>query len=212
MVRSRAVRLGVLGPSEGELAALACAALHLVDVAKVDRVVYLGADDALDRVVAAWARELVGSDPSDELLFVRATRACVNAAPAEVEAFVQAERARRRLRLFATVPPPPGRTIELFDGKIAVLLFDKASLEEDDIAGAALLVFGRSTEPLIHRVGPRVFLSPGPIGPSSGVLVLDDEGGGISAELVDAQGGLRRSERIERVALTGVKMRVQGAS
>src|SRR4051794_24384320 len=61
------MRLGILGPAHGELAALARAAQHLLDVAKADRVLYLSDDDALDLVVASWARELVGADPSEKV-------------------------------------------------------------------------------------------------------------------------------------------------
>ncbi|HTJ83751.1 MAG TPA: hypothetical protein VL400_18655 [Polyangiaceae bacterium] len=204
------MRLGVLGPSDGDLVLLAQAAQVLLDEAQVDRVIYLGADDALDRVVAAWARELVGMDPRDSLIFDRAAHVCADAPPDEIEGFVAGERARRRLRVFTTVPPPPRRTMELFDGRVAVIVHDKALLDEDDIAGASFLIFGRSETPIVHRVGSRTFVAPGPLsqGSEGGIAVLDDQGGSVTVELLDPDGGVKKKERLDP-RLTGAKLRVQ---
>ena len=233
MIAFAAVRLGLLGPARGDLVALARAARILADHAHVDRVVYLGADGALDRVVASWATTLVGGDPSDARLFGRAARACVDASAAAVAAFVAAERGRAYLRSFAALPPPPARTVEIVDGRVAVLVHDKATLDEDDIASAALLVFGRSEAPVLRRVGTRTFLSPGPIvlapRPSfasevcppevgatqpygvplpTGVAVLSDDDG-ARFELYDEAGHVAQASRLEPPRSTGMKLRVQ---
>ena len=107
------MRLGVLGPANGDLPGLARAAQRLLDEHKVERVLYVGSDDALDRVVAGWARQIVGLDPSEHALFDRAARRCAAASADDVEKFVDAERARARLRVFTSLPPAPKRTIEL---------------------------------------------------------------------------------------------------
>jgi hypothetical protein len=207
------MRLGVIGPCQDDILALAKAAQVLLDRAKVERVLYLGKDDALDRVVASWAHEIVGENPSEAATFARAARACVNASADEIETFVASERARRRLRVLTTVPAPPGRTIELFDGRIAVLVYDKATLDEDDIAGASILIFGRSDKALVHRVGSRTFVTPGrlALSPAAGIAVLDDDvGGGIQIDFLDIDGNVVQSDKIEgRVRATG-KLRVQG--
>ncbi len=205
------MRLGVLGPSDGDLVLLAQAAQVLIDRAEVDRVIYLGADDALDRVVAAWARELVGMDPSESLVFERAAHVCADATPAQIDAFVGGERARRRLRVFTTVPPAPGRTIELFDGRVAVIVSDKAILDEDDIAGAAFLIFGKSPVPVVHRVGSRSFFAPGPLaaGAEGGIAVVDDQGGGVTIDFLDSDGSIKKTERLDQRLAGGAKLRVQ---
>lgn len=210
------MRLGVIGPCLDEVVALANAAHVLLDQTKVERVLYLGKDDALDRVVASWAHDIVGSNPSESVVFERAARSCVNASPEEIELFVASERARRRLRILTTVPAPPGRTIELFDGRIAVFVYDKALLDEDDIAGASVLVFGKSDKALAHHVGSRTFVTPGRLAPETrcGVAVIDDEGGnGIQIDFLDKETGVvLSSERIEgRVRAQG-KLKVQGPS
>lgn len=205
------MRLGLIGPSDGDLATLARAARFLLDEALVDRVIYLGLDHALDNVVSAWAEELVGGDPSEDLVFERASRTCTDADPSVIEAFVASERARRRLVVFTTVPKPPGRTVELFDAKVAVIVYDKAMLDEDDIAGAAILVFGKADKAVHHRVGSRVFVAPGPLAMEGGggiAVISDDQGVGVVFELRDSSGAVTQTERFDP-RLLGTKMRVQ---
>src|SRR6185369_15351501 len=93
------MRLGVLGPAQGDLPALARGAQHLLDEAHAEKVIYVSDDDALDRVVEGWARDLVGSDPTEGALFDRAAR-CAVATPEVIDAFVASERARLRLKVF----------------------------------------------------------------------------------------------------------------
>jgi len=199
------VRLGVLGPANGDLPALARGAQRLLDELGTERVLYVGADDALDRVVAGWARQIVGLDPSEHALFDRAAHRCAAATSEEIAEFVDAERARARLRVFASLPPAPKRTIELLDGRVICLLYDKALLDEEDILGASVLVFGKSGSPLVRRVGSRVFVAPGPVGKGGGLAVLDDEGGGIRIEVMGTEGDTTLTEHVAAVA----KMRVQ---
>jgi hypothetical protein len=205
------MRLGILGPAHGELAALARAAQQLVDEAKADRVLYLSDDDALDLVVASWARELVGSDPSEKVLYERAAARCTTATPEQIDQFVAYERARHRLKIFSSLPSSPCRTIEILDGRVVLFVLDKASLDEEDIAAASLLVFGKSATPLIRKVGTRTFLSPGPIqAPDGGRAILDDSGGGVRIQILDAAGKVRL-EDVFSAGRAG-KMRVQSGS
>jgi hypothetical protein len=199
------MRLGVLGPANGDLPGLARAAQRLLDSLRAERVLYVGSDDALDRVVAGWARQIVGLDPSEHALFERAAGRCANATAVDIEAFVEAERARARLRVFASLPPFPKRTIELLDGRVVCLLFDKAMLDEEDILGASVIVFGKSSTPLVRRVGSRVFVAPGAISSQGGVVILDDDGGGIRIEVLDEAGAIVLEEHVTPTA----KVRVQ---
>jgi hypothetical protein len=221
VLASHTVRLGLIGPAQGDLAAVARAAALLVDRVGVDRVLYLGIDDALDRVVGAWARDLVGANPVDGLLFDRATHACALADAETIARFLSAERSRQQLRLFRSIPRPPGKTLELVDGRLAVLVWDKGGLDEEDIVGASFLVFGRSALPVVRRVGTRVFLAPGALTSAeragtngdvasepSGIAVLHDDGG-VRFDLLDGEGVAVRTERLEPARVAGVKLRVQ---
>ncbi len=178
------MRVGILGPASGDLDALARAARVLRDVASVDRVLYVGDDDALDRVVEQMARELVGGDPAASSLYLRAAERCADATPDAIDEFVAREEQREALRMFAAVRPG-SRTIEILDGRVVLFVHDKATLDEEDIVAASILVFGRSDAPLLRRVGTRVFVAPG----AAGAAVLDDGDGGVRIELVSAQDG-----------------------
>jgi hypothetical protein len=204
------MRLGILGPAHGELPALARAAQHLLDEERAERVLYLSDDDALDVVVANWARDLVRADPSEAVLYERAAARCALAPPDQIDAFVAHERARLRLKVFSSLPSSPRRTIEILDSRVVLFVYDKATLDEEDIAAASVLVFGKSPTPLIKKVGARLFLSPGPIqAPDGGRAVLDDSSGGMQIRILDASG---RVTAEEVVGARGSKMRVQGGS
>ena len=206
--RVRAVRLGLLGPANGELAALARAAEFLLNGARVTRAIYLGADDALEDTVELWAESLVGPDPSDEGLWRRAFPLAAHGTVEQIDAFLRGERARLRLKSLERLPPGELRTVEMFGDRVSVLIHDKALLDEEDILSASFLIYGRSEAPLLRRIGPRWFLTPGPVASAAGgSIVLDESTDEIVATLHDADGRVTRTE----VLHTGraVKMSVQ---
>jgi hypothetical protein len=203
------MRLGLLGPAQGNLDGLARTAERMLNGAKVGRAVYLGADDALEDLVELWAESLVGSDPSDAGLWERALVVAANGSPAQLDAFSKSERARRRLRALERLPVPELRTAEMLGERVAVVIYDKAKLDEEDIYSATFLIYGKGDAPLMRKIGPRWFLSPGPIGcPGGGGLVIDDTGDELTATLHDIDGRAASTERLgSRVA---VKMNVKG--
>lgn len=189
MLTSGAMRFAVIGPANGDLQSLEKAAALMLFQEKAEQVVYLGADDALDRLVLDWARRLVGADPSDEGLWDRAAECCVSASAEIIDRYVEAERRRERLKALRCLPIATSRTIELLEGRVAVLLYDKALLDEEDILPASLLIFGKNREPLVRQVGSRTFVSPGELGPRSGVALFTDEPNGeISVAMYEPEG------------------------
>lgn len=201
------MRLGVLGPAQGDLGGLARAAQRLLDDVRPERVLYLGDDDALDRVVAGWAASIVGVDASQEGLFERAVE-CAYLAPDEIDHFVESERARLRLRVFVSLPEGR-RTIELMDGRVVLFVHDKGVLDEEDILAASVVVFGRHEGALVKPIGARHFVSPGRIGGPSGVGVLDDAEGALTFECFAPDGS--RLLREVLAPARAARMRVQGA-
>ena len=112
-----------------------------------------------------------------------------------------------------SLPRAPGRTIEILDGRVVLFVYDKAMLDEEDIVAASILVFGKSPSELIKKVGPRTFLSPGPVGCArGGRAVLDDAAGGVRIEILAANGAVTASDVIGVAQRSGgaAKMRVQG--
>jgi hypothetical protein len=203
------VRLGLLGPANGELAALARAAEFLLNGARVTRAIYLGSDEALEETVELWAESLVGPDPSDEGIWRRAFPLAASGTVDQIDAFLRGERARLRLKSLEGLPPNELRTVEMFGDRVSVLIHDKALLDEEDILSATFLIYGRSETPLLRRIGPRWFLTPGPVASEGGgSIVLDDSTEELVATLYDADGHTLRTEVLHTGR--GVKMSVQG--
>jgi hypothetical protein len=203
------VRLGLLGPSGGELEELARSAEFLLNGARVTRAIYLGADDALEETVSLWAESLVGPDPSDEGLWTRALPIIADGTPPQIDAFLRRERARLRLKSLERLPQDDLRSIEMFGDRVAVLIHDKGLLDEEDIFSAALLIYGKSDVPLVKKIGQRWFLTPGPIGcPGGGAMVVDDADDEVVATVYDSAGRASRSESL--TAIRTAKLSVQG--
>jgi hypothetical protein len=203
------MRLGVIGPSRGQLNRLREAAEFLVNKVHVDRAVYLGVDDALDEVVASMAAVVVGGDPSVESIWDRAVSQCLKANPEEIQLFLEKEQARERLKVLECLPNANSRAVEMLDGRMSVLLHDKALLDEEDILPAILIIFGKNRAPLIRRVGPRTFVSPGGLdNPDGGLAVCDEYEGSIEVKVYNQAFQIVAQETIS-TARSG-KMRVTG--
>lgn len=201
------MRLGLLGPAHEREDALEDAVEFLLREAGVDRAVYLGVDRALDAVIHRRAERLVGAAPDDASLWQRATDRCARATPAEIDAYLGAERERRALSIFESLPDDGTRLIELLDGKVLVMIHDKGKLDEDDILPASLIAFGRSRQPLVRQVGSRWFLSPGSL-EDFGIMTLEDSDDGIHLALFDRTRQEVRRERL--LAARGARVRVAG--
>jgi len=203
------VRLGLIGPANGDLAGLARTAEFLLNGARVTRAIYLGDDDALEETVGLWAESLVGADPSDAGVYERAFDVVATGTPERIDTFLRGERARLRLKALERLSPVELRSVEMFGDRVAVLIHDKAMLDEEDIFSASFLIYGKSDSPLIRKIGPRWFLSPGPVDqPGGGAIVLDDSVDPIAATLYDTDGLAIRTEVL--ATARAAKMSVQG--
>lgn len=193
------MRLGLLGPAGGDVKALEQGARFLLEREQADRIIYLGIDGALDRLVLDWARTLVGDeDPSDDALFRRAVDRCLHAPPETIDAFIEAERERERLKTLECLPRASARVIEMLHGRVAILLYDKSKLDAEDLRAATLLVYGRSAEPVIRLDEGKIYVSPGPLSPRSGVALLDShrESGELRIRIFDILGEIVRAETL----------------
>jgi hypothetical protein len=202
------MRFGVLGPAGGDLAALEKGATLLLFEQRAEQVVYLGPDDALDRLVLDWARRLVGPIAAEEDIWRRAAERCPTANAAQIDGFLAAERRRERLKALRCLPDPRCRTVEILEGRLAVLLYDKALLDEEDMLPASLLIFGKSKEPMVRQVGSRTFISPGELSAGQGgVAVLTDESNGeLWLSFFDPGGKLLDSRRLAAARMGKVRV------
>jgi hypothetical protein len=202
------MRLALLGPAGNRTEALAAAARFVLDQLEVDRAMYLGVDGALDAIVTDWAKELVGEDATEEGLWHRSLHACSSAEPDAIDHYIAAERGRAALRRFEALPDAGTRAVEMLGGALAVIIHDKALLDEEDMLPARLLLFGKSSTPVIKQVGQRWFLSPGSFD-HAGIMTLDDDGDAIALTLYDAATRVVRNEQLS--TRKGAKLRVGGA-
>jgi len=183
------MRIGLLGPADGDEQALREAVEFVLGDVEVDQAIYLGADDdTIGRVIRAWAREIIGSDPTEDVFLNRAVQLAVAGTPEEIEELLGAEASLRRLSTIRKLPPPPARAVEMLADRFILAVHDKSVLDEEDIANANLIIYGRSEEAQLKRFGPRYFLTPGPLRDGK-VAVLDvEDDGQISIALFDTSG------------------------
>lgn len=165
------MRIGLIGPA-GDADALLSAAIRLLVLEfGVDQVVYLGSDGAIDRLAAAFTQRIGGSFDDRVLVLAQSGDA------AELRDLLAAEAELARLGTLRVLPPAPSRTLEMIDDRFLLFVHDKATLEEDDIANAQVIVYAQSPRCLYRRFGPRAFFTPGMLSEGQvGMLETDVDG------------------------------------
>lgn len=182
------MRIGLLGPARGNEAALSDAVEFLLGDVGVDQGIYLGDDDAIERVIASLARESFGGEPTTDAFLERAVQLASEGTAEQIDALLEAEASLRRLSAIRRLPPPPARAVEMVGDRIFLAVHDKSILDEEDIANAALIVYGNAKEAELRRFGPRYFLTPGPVGAGRVALLEVESDGGISIALFETSG------------------------
>jgi hypothetical protein len=80
---------------------------------------------------------------------------------------------------------------------MVIAVHDKAELDEDDIANAHVIVYGKADAAAIKRFGPRTFFTPGPLRAGHlGRLTVSAEGR-CEVSVLDLQGNVVRTELLE---------------
>jgi hypothetical protein len=157
------MRIGLVGPSEEDPALLREAGEFLLGDCAVEQAFYLGTEPTLQAVVEAWGAEVMQGAPTEQRFLDQALELALGQDSASIRSLLARDRERARLSALSCVPAPPGRQIELFDDKVVLFVHDKAQLDQEDIANAFLIVYGRSKQVAQHRFGPRTFFTPGPL-------------------------------------------------
>jgi hypothetical protein len=166
------MRIGFLGPAEGDLDLLERSASFLLRE-RAARVVYLSHDGALDRCVGAWAARLVGDDPTDDGAWTRAADVAIGGSADALDEFVTSERQRLRLRALVSLPDGSSCSLETL-GDLTILMTHNAGvLSDEDLTHATLIVDGASVAPILEPRGTRWWLSPGHLGRHGGVALVD---------------------------------------
>jgi hypothetical protein len=186
------MRIGVIGEARKASADLRRALEALLADPEVTQVLYLGADGAVEDTVTAWAAEALG----EEAFLSRGAQLACGGRPEDIEQLLSEDRAARRLSAVRTLPGPSARAIEMLEKWIILAVHDTALLDEDDVANAHVIVYGKAAEADFKRFGPRVFLTPGPLGKGKiGRLTLREDGS-MDVDLLDLDGKLVRHEEV----------------
>jgi len=193
------MRIGVIGPASKPSDDLKRAVELFLADPEIKQIIYLGTDGAAEAVVSDFSR---GQLTESEFLQQGAELACTGS-PEQIEQLLAQEIAAQRLSRVRRLPDPPARAIEMLEKWIVLAVHDKAILDEDDVANAHIIVYGKSAEADFKRFGPRSFLTPGPLSRGRvGRMTLRGDGGLDVALLgLDGQHVLRES-----MAPTLVKM------
>lgn len=178
-----ALRVGIIGPAESE-EALRDALSFLLGDAEADQVIYLGDGDQAERALSRWAEELERGEPT---FLGRALELGLTGEADEIEVFLAEEDHLARLAAVRRLPPPPARAIEMLDDRLVLFVHDKAILDEDDIANATLIAYGRAKEAGVHRFGKRAFVTPGPLR-GERVGLIESSSDGLVISLFDLHG------------------------
>ena len=187
------MRLGFIGPAGPDSMALERAAMLLIVDFEVDRVIYLAEDDGLRDFVDRHDTEATGSAIEQDVAEAAAT-----GSPADLEAVLRRLRGARYLSKLRVAPRSPTRAMEMLDDRIVLIVRQKASIGEDDVANANLVVYGDANELMFKRFGPRCFFSPGPLSAGHvGVLDEHSEAGGVALTAVDLSGEIWWTETIQ---------------
>jgi len=176
------MRIGLLGPADGNLTLLREASEFLLRDYGVDQTVYLGpSDGAVEQVVERWSREVMGRDGSSEDAFLsQAAQLALTGDSQSIRTLLARDDEVRRLSTLRCLPPPPARAVEVFDDKVVLFVHEKSLLDEEDIANAFLVVYGRSKACALNRFGPRTFFTPGPL-KAGRIAVIEPESEGSLA-------------------------------
>lgn len=183
------MRIGLLGPADGDTEAAREAIEFLIGDAEVEQAIYLGEDrEALEALLEQWAEEVFGEPYGDDAFLRRAAEVARDGDPVAIEGLLQRDAWVRKLGRIRMLPRQPARAIEMIADRILIAVYDKSVLDEEDIANAQVIVYGRSEEAQIRRFGARYFLTPGPLG-AGRVVVLETEGAGeVAAALFETTG------------------------
>ncbi len=190
------IRIGVIGQAGKATGELRKALELLLADPEVKQVIYLGRDGAVEEVVAAWSKE---SLDESEFLARGAELACQGSAE-QIEALLGEASSVQRLAAVRMLPEPPARAVEMLDKWIVLAVHDKAVLDEDDVANAHVIVYGKSNEADFKRFGPRSFLTPGPLsrGKVARLTLLDD--GNLEVSILDLSGAVTVREEVSLAA------------
>lgn len=183
------MRIGLLGPTDGDAEVFRDAVEFLIGDVAVDYAIYLGPeDDTLDTLLTDWASEVFEGSPTVHDFLERAHALAAEGEPDAIDALLKKDAFVRQLRKVRKLPPAPTRAVEMVSDRFVIAVHDKRVLDEEDIANANLIVYGKSDEADLRRFGPRYFLTPGPLSDERVAVVEVERDAQVSIALYETSG------------------------
>ncbi len=197
------MRIGLVGPGEDETL-FREAVSFLLGTGDAEQIVYLGDAAFLEAATARWVAEL-GVATEDDFRR-RVLEVAMSGSADDVEQLLSRDAITAGLAQIRKLPPAPARAIELIDDRVVVFVHDKAVLDEEDIANAAMVAYGKASEAGVRRFGKRLFVTPGPLA-GRRVAMIEDERDGAFVAILELGG-----QAVAREALGGgsTKLTVAG--
>jgi hypothetical protein len=186
------MRMGIIGPAAGARDALRKAIELFLSDRELKQIIYLGEDGAIEDVVTEFAREQL----DDDAFLRRGVELACSGSADDIEGLLAQDREAQRVSLLRRLPDPPACAIEMMEKWIILAVHDKAVLEEDDVANAHVIVYGRAPEADFKRIGPFSFLTPGPLHKGKVGSIALREDGGLELSLLDLGGAAVLRESI----------------
>jgi hypothetical protein len=183
--------IGFVGPARGAEPQLERALTLLAGDPGMRQIVYLGVDDALDQVSERWGARI---DEYQSRVLERAVQLAPEGTAEAIDALLAEPDPGRQATLLRKLPESPKRAVELLDRYVVLAVHDKAVLDEDDIANAHAIAYGRADEPQCKRFGLRGFLTPGPLTHGTVARVSLHPDGALELSLLRLDGTLLVSE------------------
>lgn len=174
---------------------------------RVDRVIHLGSDDSLDRAMMGWAEHL-GAPRDDDALLDEVAALAPDAPPEVLDALLAREVKRARLSDVCDVTSPRGCQVEMIEDRIVLIAHDRATLEDDDVVNALVVVSGAAPRSDVRVVAGRATLTPGDLSRGGHAALLERVGDSLRLAVLD---GRARAVREATVALRGMtRMEILG--
>lgn len=201
------VKLGFVGPARGDLSRLRGLCERLLFEVRVDRVFHLGSDDSLDRAMIGWAEHL-GAPRDDDALLDEVAALAPDAPPEVLDALLAREVKRARLSDVCDVTSPRGCQIEMVEDRVVLVAHDRATLDDDDVANALVMVSGAAPRSDVRVTGGRGTLTPGDLSRGGHGALLERVGDSLRLAVLD---GRARVVREATISLRGAnKMEILG--
>ena len=185
--------IGFVGPAARATAELERALALLATDPAMRQIVYLGVDDAIDEVAAAWQAR---ADEQRAGFLERAAQLAREGTPDAIDALLAEPDPGREVALLRRLPDAPQRAVDMLDRFVVLAVHDKAVLDEEDIANAHAIAYGRADEPACKRFGQRCFLTPGPLASGTVARVRLLPAGALELAVLRLDGSVVTSERL----------------